>query len=431
MTGPTTVRELLDMAVEQLDSLSRDQISAAPPSARSIAEAWPGFAAAAWQLMSVSVAFHNPHDRVQRAAASAATGGPCGPSAGAGEPRLARAADLIGAAADLVEPQARMVAAADRRAACVDAARAYLLGAQVTVHATMHDLRLLNTAAAAAIAARDAGKVASGDTELASDGRLAHVSTWRRPQPVAGDLLGLFDQAVFDWRAAALQAARRPDVSSEDLRGAALGAGRIVALTQVLHRAHWAGHLTEDEARRMDSEFTRVGHAVAAVATHWTPFSTGTKPSPDLIQASSGLQRAITLLACNGPHWAPHEELRQRADLLLALKGGQLAIDNLGDVIRQDAEVARSMAHHGRLFHRSMQREDSSQAVNVLRKGRWVTASDRNTSGLSHAYLRLVNTLADRATHTIPASHTRAVATPHVFMSRADALTPGPARFGR
>ncbi len=378
------------MAVEQLDSLSRQQVSPAAPSADSVAQAWPGFAAAARQLISVCVASHNRHDPVQRAAAAVATGGPYGPSTGAGEARLARAADLIGAAADLVEPQARTVAAAERRAACVDAARIYLLGAQITVHATMHDLRLLDTAAAAAVAARDAGKVLSGDPEQGSDGRLALITTVRRPQPSAGDLLGLFNLAVFDWRVAAQQAARRPDVSSEDLRGAAIGAGRITALTQVLHRAHWHGHLAETEARETDLALTRLGRGLTAVANGWTSFATGTAPSPDLIQSSSRLQQSVSLLACDGPVWIPGEELSRRVAPLPALRSAQAALADVGAVVQQHHDVMRSMVSLGRLYRRWTQSDQPQQVVNVLRKTRWVPASAWDIAVLSRSYSRAV-----------------------------------------
>lgn len=86
-----------------------------------------------------------------------------------------------------------------------------------------------------------------------------------------------------------------------------------MALTQVLHRAHWQSHVREAEGRQADLELTRVGRGLAAVATGWTPFATGTMGSPELVRTSSMLQQAISLLACDGARWATREELTQRA----------------------------------------------------------------------------------------------------------------------
>lgn len=420
MSGGTTVRELLDLAVEQLDSLSRDLTSASGPAAADIADAWPGFAAASRQLLRVSVAFHNPRDKVQREAAAAASSGQCGPSTGAGEPRLARAADLVGAAADLIEPQARMVAAADRRAACIDAARVYLLGAQVTVHATMPHLGRMETAAAAALAARDAARVIRGGSNLPIDGGLSYVATSRRPQPGAGDLLGLFDLAVFDWRRAALDAARRPDVSSEDLRGAALGAGRIVALTQVLHRAHWQSHMTEAEGRQADLELTRVGRGLAAVATGWTPFATGTTASPELVRASSMLQQAISLLACEGPHWLHPEQLACRAEPALTPHSTRAALHEVGSVVQLHSDATRVMVHHDRLFRRLAQSDQPAQPINTLRSARWVPASAWDTAELIRAYERATTVADVRCASTLVPRLSAAVVVVAPSVARAD-----------
>lgn len=419
MTGGTTVRELLDLAIDQLDALSRQTISSAPPEAASLAEAWPGFAAASRQLLAVSLARHNPGDPIQREAFIATRAGPRGPSTGAGEPRLARAADLIGAAADLIEPHARMVMAPDRRAACVDAARVYLLGAQITSHATMQDLRTLDTAAAAAASARDAARVIHAAPEQTSLGRLAHAATRRRPEPGAGDLVSLFDQAVFDWRAAALHAARRPDVSSEDLRGSALCAGRIVALAQVLHRAHWKGRTPEEASRATDLALTRAGHGLSAVASQWTGFATGTPTSPDLVHASSRLQQSIALLACDGPGWVDRQELCRRAPPLPALRSAQAALADVGAVGQQHSDVTRSMVGLGRLYRRWVQSDQPQQVVNVLRSARWVSASGWDTAGLLRSYGHVETALSENAVHTTGEVVPHAVAGARTALSRA------------
>lgn len=384
MSRGTTAEELLQLAVEELNQLSREASFSTSASALSVAQAWPLFATQARYLLRVCVVFPSSRDPVQQAAARAARAEPYEVRPHVGDPRLLRAADLLAAAGDLVQPWARMASGQDRRAASVAAARVYLLGAQLTTQATVGDLRCMDTAAAAAKSARDAASVIHGVGERVGGHGLSQPCTDRRPRPTPGDLVGLFDVAVYDWRVAASDAAKRPDVSSEDLRGAALGAGRILAVTRALHHAHF--HHTPPAVTHMDHRLRRAGVGLNAVATGWTKLSTGIAAARALIEASSRLQNSIALLACNGPDWASVPDIRNRVDVSRATDTSRHAVEQVRLVIAEHAGVAKTLATHGRIFCRASRSIDSHELPNVLRRQGWVVATNWETGQLTARY---------------------------------------------
>lgn len=415
MTGPVSAQELLTLAEGQLRQLAVN--TQARP--EQLAAAWPAFLRAGQHLLARIAAQPG-----ERSAHPAASGDEHEQPTAAADPQLARAATLLAAAGDLIAGRDRSELSAQQRA--LDAAHAtvpLLAGAGLVAAATLPHPELHAITASAATAAHtwssrgiDAGSPEPTAADP-SDVRAAVTAGAAVTAPVTlddastvlsrptssppGDVAGVVTAAVHGWQRAAEQAAQLPAPSSHDLRRAALAAGRLLALTQVLIRAHPPTGGTLAGVDACIQQIRLAGRCWNEAAAAWRTFTTGTAPSEQLLQATAVLDDTVSALARTAGGWASPEQVRDRispdAAHQLAL-GALAAIAHVAD--QHSAQVSR-LAQTGAIYAPARQLTATAERIPAVLRGRWLPSSAAECRPITTAYQHLPErTAAARFAHT-------------------------------
>ena len=433
MTGPVSAQELLTLAQGQLRQLAVN--THARP--EQLAAAWPAFLRAGQHLMARIAA--QPGERSAHPAAGDELEEP---TAGA-DPQLARAATLLGAAGDLVAGRDRSELSAEQRALdATHAAVPLLAGASLVAAATLPHpgLRAVTASAATAAHTWSATGITAGSEQhvaavppivraadsAAGTVTLADASTVlsRPTTPQAGDMAGLVTAAVHGWQRATAQAVQRTAPSSDDLRRAALAAGRLLALTQVLIRTHPPTGGTLAGADECIQQIRLAGTSWNAAADAWQSFTTATAPSEQLLQATAVLDDAVSALARAAGRWASPEQVRARInpDAAHELARGTLAA--IAAVAEQHSAQVSRLAQTGALYAPARQLTATAARIPAVLRGRWLPAGAAECTPISTAYQPLPErTAAARFAHTALSDHTHRLATA-VPMAAAASTTP-------
>ena len=391
MTGPTTAGQLLELAKSQLQQLERRASTPHTVSAESLTAAWP--------------AFHQAADRLLFALRAEPTVGagqddtwarpPAPPQArpsGRLDGHLHRATELISAAADLLSTRDRQMLPEHQRAADACSVAQHLAGTAYLVAAAAINqpalLSMVQSAAGAAVTWQDSPPDAQHAVRTAIS--LADASTRpTRPGPTEPDPAG-FASALDDWRRAATAAAQQPAPSRADLHASAKTAGRLLAVSQVVLRAHAADVGPAEAVAATVEKVRRGGHSCNSAAEAWTSIATGQHAiSPDLLEASTALDRAITQFARDGSSWASPELVRSQAprEVALGLAGGALAAAR--DVGEQHAAAVTHLAQTAGLCTPATRLPFSEERLEAVLDHRWVPLTEQEAAPLVEAYQHL------------------------------------------
>jgi hypothetical protein len=437
VTGPVSAQQLLTLAEGQLRQLAVN--TKARP--EQLAAAWPAFLRAGEHLLARIAAQPGDPGRGR-----AATGDEREEATPAADPQLVRAATLLAAAGDLVAGRDRSELSAEQRA--VDAAHAavpLLAGAGLVAAATLPHRELLAVTASAVTAAHTwsaTGFTAASEEQIAAVPPAvsaadtaadtaavtvtfddASTALSRPTSSQTEDLAGLATAAVHGWQHAAEQAMQRAAPSSRDLRIAALAAGQLLALTQVLIRVHPPIRGTLAGVDGCIQQIRLAGSSWNAAADAWRSFTTGTAPSEPLLQATAVLDDTVSALARTAGGWASPEQIRDRISPDAAhelARGALAAIARIAD--QHSAQVSR-LAHTGAVYAPARQLTATAERIPAVLRGRWLPATAAECALISTAYQHLPeSTAAARFAHTALSDPTRRVTA--AMPTSAAALTP-------
>jgi len=364
VTGPVSAQQLLTLAEGQLRQLAVN--THARP--EQLAAAWPAFLRAGQHLLARIAAQPGEHS-----VKSAATDDEHEQPTATADPQLERAATLLAAAGDLIVGRDRSELSTEQRA--LDAAHAtvpLLAGASMVAAATLPHPELLAVTASAATAAHTwsatgitAGseqQVAAVPPAVSAAGTAADTAAVtvtfddastvlsRPTSSQTKDLGGLVTAAVHGWQGAAGQAAQRAAPSSDDLLRAALAAGRLLALTQVLVRAR---PRTGESGAALDDcigQIRLAGRSWNAAADAWRSFRTGTAPSEQLQQATAVLDDTVSALARTAGRWASPEQIRDRIGPDAAHELARGALAAIARVTGQHGAQVSRLAQTGAVY---------------------------------------------------------------------------------
>ena len=392
MTGPVSAQQLLTLAEGQLRQLAVN--TKARP--EQLAAAWPAFLRAGEHLLARIAAQPGEPGRGRTA-----TGEEREEATPAADPQLVRAATFLAAAGDLVAGRDRSELSAEQRAVdAVHAAVPLLAGAGLVAAATLPHRELLAVAASAAAAAHtwSATGITAAVTVTFDD---ASTALSRPTSSQTEDLAGLAIAAVHGWQHAAEQAMQRAAPSSRDLRIAALAAGQLLALTQVLIRVHPPTRGTLAGVDGCIQQIRLAGSSWNAAADAWRSFTTGTAPSEPLLQATAVLDDAVSALARTTGRWASPEQIRDRISPDVAhelARGALAAIARIAD--QHSARVSR-LAQTGAVYAPARQLTATAERIPAVLRGRWLPATAAECAPISTAYQHLPqSTAAARFAHT-------------------------------
>ena len=404
MTGPVSAQQLLTLAEGQLRQLAVN--TKARP--EQLAAAWPAFLRAGQHLLARIAAQPG-----EPGTGRAATGDEREQPTSAADSQLVRATALLAAAGDLVAGRDRSELSAEQRA--VDAAHAtvpLLAGAGLVSAATLPHPELLAVTASAATAAHTwlaIGITAGSEQQVAAvppvvsaaDTAAVTVTFDDASTVLSGptssqteDLGGLVTAAVHGWQVAAEQASQRAAPSSDDLLRAALAAGRLLALIQVLVRAHPPTGETGAALNDCIGQIRLSGRSWNAAADAWRSFTTGTAPIEQLQQATAVLDDTVSALARTAGRWASPEQVRDRIgpDVAHELARGALAaIARVAD--QHGAQVSR-LAQTGGLYAPAHQLTATAERISAVLRGRWMPATAAECQPISTAYKHLPESTA-------------------------------------
>ena len=412
MSGPTTAAELLHLAEQQVHQLTALVGTERAASPAQLAAAWPLFHRAGRQLIAVlhpDVYGDATPGRQDRAPAEDAAGATAMPPV----PQLARAAELISVAADLiVSYDRRGLRADDHKADLARATRPLIAGAHLLAQATLPDITLLDCAASALSAAQDWSRMQPTGFIDPRAGSFHDGGTRPSQTPVTGSAgsTALLNTAIARWQHAALRATHRAAPSSQDLQGISYAAGGLVALSQVLLRAHEDPAVTEPTAvARTISHLQTAGRGWNSAATSWGSLATGTPPDLALQTATAHLDQAASLLARTDGRWAPPEEVATRAGREPALRtarGALIAVQSVADTI---GPAVSELARTGGLYAPARRMQASVDNLEARLKGRWLPTTSTEHGPLLVAYQQLpTSTATARLSYTAltsPALH--------------------------
>jgi len=404
VTGPVSAQQLLTLAERQLRQLAVN--TQARP--EQLAAAWPAFLRAGQHLLARIAAQPG-----EPGTGRAATGDDRKQPTPAADPQLVRATALLAAAGDLVAGRDRSELSAEQRA--VDAAHAtvpLLAGASLVAAATLPHPELLAVTASAATAAHTwlaTGITAGSEQQVAAvppavsaaDTAAVTVTFDDASTVLSGptfsqteDLGGLVTAAVHGWQVAVEQAAQRAAPSSDDLLRAALAAGRLLALIQVLVRAHPPTGETGAALNDCIGQIRLAGRSWNAAADAWRSFTTGTAPIEQLQQATAVLDETVSALARTAGRWASPEQVRDRIAPAAAhelARGALAAIARVAD--QHGAQVSR-LAQTGGLYAPAHQLTATVERISAVLRGRWMPATAAECQPISTAYKHLPESTA-------------------------------------
>lgn len=391
MSGPVTAAELLQLAEQQIEELICAAGTQRAANAAELAAGWPAFHRAGRQLIA---ALHP--DLYGQATPPAHQRAPGQLPAAAAPPpatQLTRAAELICAAADLIGGRdRRALSAADRDADLTRACRPLIAAAYLVAQSSLPHPALLEAAMTATTAAHD---WSSGQAELYRDPRTGsmHDASTRLSTTPDVDQLGLpaaLNSAVARWQQAALAAAQHPAPSSADLQGTARSAGSLIALTQVLLRAHHPadGPYSTEPARTI-TDLQAAGRSWNAAVDSWGNLRTGTPPDAELQAATADLRQAVRLLGRSGAHWAPPHVIRDRTEpgaSLTAARGALIAVQSVADL---HAPLVTELARTSGLYLLARQLTPTEDNLDARLAKHWLPATIIEHRPLTAAYQQL------------------------------------------
>jgi len=437
VTGPVSAQQLLTLAEGQLRQLAVN--THARP--EQLAAAWPAFLRAGQHLLARIAAQPGEHS-----VESAATDDEHEQPTAAADPQLERAATLLAAAGDLIVGRDRSELSVEQRA--LDAAHAtvpLLAGASLVAAATLPHPELLAVTASAATAAHTwsatgitAGseqQVAAVPPAVSAAGTAADTAAVtvtfddastvlsRPTSSQTEDLGGLVTAAVHGWQGAAGQAAQRAAPSSDDLLRAALAAGRLLALTQVLVRARPRTGASGAALDDCIGQIRLAGRSWNAAADAWRSFRTGTAPSEQLQQATAVLDDTVSALARTAGRWASPEQIRDRIGPDAAHELARGALAAIARVADQHGAQVSQLAQTGAVYAPARQLTATAERIPAVLRGRWLPAEAAECRPISTAYQLLPErTAAARFAHTALSDETHRVTA--AAPTPAVALTP-------
>ena len=396
MTGPTTAGQLLALAADQLQTLHRRAHTDQAGSASALAAAWPAFQRAGARLTAALTPGNREPTRTapgpdERTAATAKPAGEPLPGLDRPEPHLQRAADLVGAAADLVGARDRSGLAAEHATADSAYVSQLLVSAAYLVSATAASHRaLLTTSAAAAGAASIWSKALPAHGHPTASASLSDATTaLSQPSRGAGEHTDLVVAALHHWQVVAVAAAQQSAPSRAELRGVALTAGGLMALSQTLLRAH-ADAVGPDEAVAVTIDRLRLaGTGWNTAAEGWQLTATGGEPSFALVQARVVMDQTINKFARSADGWTTSEQLRATAgpDGALDLARGALAA--VQAVAEQHATLVNRLAQTGALYGAAKHLAPTLDRVHARLTGQWLPIPAVECAPLVDAYQTL------------------------------------------
>ena len=437
MTGPVSAQHLVTLAEGQLRQLAVN--TQARP--EQLAAAWPAFLRAGQHLLARIAAQPGEYS-----AQSVATDDGHEQPTAAADPQLERAATLLAAAGDLIVGRDRSELSVEQRA--LDAARAtvpLLAGAGLVAAATLPHPELLAVTASADTAAHTwsaTGITAGSEQQVAAVPPVVSAADTaadtakvtvtfddastvlsRPTSSQTEDLGGLVTTAVHGWQGAAEQAAQRAAPSSDDLLRAALAAGRLLALTQVLVRAHPRTGETGAALDDCIGQIRQAGRSWNAAAAAWRSFTTGTAPSDQLQQATAVLDDTVSALARTAGRWASPEQIRDRIGPDAAHQLARGALAAIARVAEQHSAQVGRLAQTGAVCAPARQLTATAERIPAVLRGRWLPATAAECAPISTAYQHLPqSTAAARFAHTALSDPTHRVTA--AMPTSAAALTP-------
>lgn len=438
VTGPVSAQELVFLA----EGLLRQLAVNTQGRPEQLAAGWPAFLRAGEHLLARIAA--QPGELSVKARNPTADDEHTEPPT-ASDPQLARAATLLAAAGDLVAGRDRSELSTQQRA--LDAAYAtvpLLAGAALVAAATLPHPELLAITASAATAAHTwsaggadadsarravavptyvsaAGGVTADAAVTVTDALTLHDASTVLSRPTispAQDLAGLVTHAVHGWQHAAEQAVQRAAPSSDDLRCAALAAGRLLALTQVLIRAHPPTGETGVGADACIGQIRLAGTSWNDAADSWQSFTNGSAPSEPLLKATAVLDETVSALARTADRWASPQQIRDRItpDASHELARGALA--SIAAIAERHGALVNRLARTGALYAPARQLARTAERIPAVLRGRWLPAEAAECAPITSAYQLLPErSVAARVAHTVLSGNTH----------RATAAAPTPA----
>lgn len=446
---PVSVRYLLDLASAEVDKLSRELSRGTGPDPLTVADQWPAMRRASAHLIASVQGLSSRREGMDRAygqtsrlertltTLSAASDAAVG-SAQASQPfpaavedpdanGIARAARALGAAGDLLRStNGSHLTRADLEAAATAASALITVAAQVTAHATLHDLRTLKTAHEATTVAAAAGEVIASSNQAPVRGSLDVVAAKSRPQPRSGDLARSLEVATWDWRTAALVAADRAVPSSRDLRATLTVSSHILGVATLALQAGSRAHqrqLAAADDPEADEVLTRIRGSdqrlarklregmidFTSAASVWRGHATGAPATPELLTATSLMTNVVSMVARDGARWLSPDEVPERCDpvaLVLAARG---SIDAVHEVTEVHHDVVEELLRRGHI-HIAVRRlprvsthpgwEDlppriqeamAAERMDQVRAGAWIPIEwEKHSAALMEAYDPLV-----------------------------------------
>ncbi len=472
MTGPTTPIQLLDLAALELQQLGEAKTSPgqAAADAAALAEAWPVFLRAGTYLNRALDDRPASTSQPASPAALAAVGTtPASAQPGvsehpavevpgravvegsarraAADRRLLRAAELLAAAADLVGTRDRRALTVEQ--AAVDAAlaaRCLVTGAAMVCQATAPDLTLLSTTASAATAATRWSAALPAEPTGSRTGSLHDPVALPVPAALTGpdaadrDPSARLVVAAVRWQQTATMVTADSVPAAGDLQHMARTAGRLLAVSQVLLRAHPPGTslVGSADGQRVDDLAARLRHAGLAwnhAGEQWQTLRTGGTPHRDLAQTSSTLAVAVDAVTCTGPRWASLPQVRSRLDPTAAIGIASTLLAVTQTLAEQHAVLIDALARASALYSPARRLPPTLERWDARLAGRWVPVSVADCAQLVGAYQALpAVTAAARLSYTaatgqpIPAERLQPLQlTPPPMTPAATSLPPGPA----
>lgn len=315
------------------------------------------------------------------------------PPAGAGDWRLERAGDLLGAAGDLIEThrdhhRRSWKTASDQDAQTASRNRAadvLAAGADMVVQAYARARQQLdgrdpggqNIGAVAMAVQQAAIRVATNGT------RFGPIDQLEIAGPPREDTAGQFLAAIRDWNRLGVAAADSPAPSSKELAVHAMAGDFLMAITSRLQTAAGQDPHLADQART----------AWQQVRQQWTARTSAQPAQPETAAAARRLQRTAQALVAGKP------PTPRRLGAILAETA-----DGLATIATRHGRAAGSLALSGRLYAPARrvalpppgQSEQlwQARAAAARNHGRWVPLLPAETRPLLDAYTRAATAAA-------------------------------------
>lgn len=394
MSGrPTTAGQLLALAAEELHQLSQRTGQHVP---EQLAAAWPAFLRHGDHLAAILNPQADPVTSLwpeRQPGRPAPHVPPVDP-----DPRLQRAADLLGAAGDLISTRTRtQLTTQDAAADNAQAMRCLVNGAVQVAQALGPLPDWAHTAVDAVVAARTWTRGMPRTGAGSGAGTLHDARTAPTPPAPGTELADQLTSTIETWRRAAVAITHAASPSSEDLQDCGRTAGQLLALSQVLLRSYGAEAGPRGAVEHVYLQIRTAGRAWNATTDSW---ATTTAPGPrddGLLEAGTQLHAAVAVAARTaGPSssWANVPTVRGRLTGPEALATANQALSAVQDVAEAHAPLVGHLAAAGDLYAPARHLEATPERLDDRLRGRWLPVPREECLALTDGYRHLVDVSA-------------------------------------